>query len=233
MIAQSAGMDWRLARLCLTASELAYLDLADPFEAAIDHGQSLKLLRWYDVGGTQAALFMGDGFALVSFRGTNEIDDIRSDRRYIKTDFPGGGRVHRGFLGYYERVREPVLADCADLDVPVFTTGHSLGAAPAQMAAIDLEAAGCYVFESPRVGNGGFVKRLPEQVYRFENHLDPVTWVPPAWSLVQAGFALWEGRMPTLYKHGGVQVQLPGYGHRLVHVRPAFEKLYAANIGAA
>merc|ERR1719224_151474 len=71
-------------------------------------------------------------------------------------------KVHKGFQEAYRAVRPQVRAAIASLrqshpDLPLYITGHSLGGAIAQHAALDLavelnEDPHVYTYGSPRVG---------------------------------------------------------------------------------
>jgi pimeloyl-ACP methyl ester carboxylesterase len=102
------------------------------------------------------------------------------------------GKVHRGFLAALDSVWDQVLAAVNELgpERPIFVTGHSLGAALAQLAAIRLAANGqtvaaVYLYGSPRVGDADFVaaynKLLERQTYLHINHTDIVATIPPGW----------------------------------------------------
>lgn len=67
----------------------------------------------------------------------------------------------------------------------IFITGHSLGGAIAQLAALELATIGhnvtLYTFGSPRVGDAGFVNAINRVVsnhYRVTSIRDPVPHVP-------------------------------------------------------
>ena len=139
--------------------------------------------------------------------------DLLTDLRYIKADFPGGGRVHRGFLAAFNQVRDKVARDLEKTGLPAVMTGHSLGGALAVMAGVEWPANQIHVYGCPRVGNRDFVKRLKCPARRYVNRMDPVTWVPYATSPVQIFHAGVNGRLPTLYAHAGLRVGLSGWGH--------------------
>ena len=131
--------------------------------------------------------------AVVSFRGTENVQDWKTNLRYSLTpgDFPqaGGrgptGRVHQGFLGAFRSVRGQVDRYLPWAEgLPIFITGHSLGGALATLGAAYLSGRGpaaCYTFGAPRVGDKGFSSSLRIPVYGVVNPLDPVPLMPGRW----------------------------------------------------
>ncbi len=204
-----------IAHLCARISELAYED--EPF---LDH-LGFSVIKQFDRNATQALLAMDGHLAILAFRGTEERKDLFTDMRYIKCDFPGGGRVHRGFYGAFTEVRDEIAADLENIAVPRIFTGHSLGAALAVMAAVVCPPREVHVFGCPRVGNKDFVRRLTCPVHRYENWFDMVTYLPLATSPIQAAHSLRHGRKPTLYVHAGEKVGLGGIGHFIRRYRSA------------
>ena len=202
-----------IAHLCARISELAYLD--DPRPGLLELGTGFDLVRKYDVAGTQAILVTDYRLVVLAFRGTepDEWRDWLTDLAYIKTDFPGGGRVHQGFYFALVKIWDAVEADLKNLAYPKIYTGHSLGAAIALEAAVLRPPRETHVFGCPRVGNKAFAERLPEGTVRYENWADPVTFIPPKISPWQAYHAYRHDRRPTLYAHGGRRVRTGGFGH--------------------
>ena len=199
------------AHLCALVSELVYAPL-DDWNARADT-LGLDVIAKYDRGDTQAILLTDSQLTILAYRGTKGLRDLLTDLRYIKADFPGGGRVHRGFLAAFNQVRDKVARDLEKTGLPVVMTGHSLGAALAVMAAVMWPANQVHVYGCPRAGNRAFVKRLKCPMRRYENRLDFVPSVPFLTSPVQAIHALSNGRSPTLYAHAGVRVGLEGWWH--------------------
>jgi hypothetical protein len=141
---------------------------------------------------TQAFLVSNDEYAVLAFRGTEPTKgrDISTDARAFKVSVIEG-RVHGGFLGGYNSVRENILKALKQvLGLPIYITGHSLGAALATVATNHLEGevlegiplrdqiAACYTFGSPRVGNNQFDREFKSAIYRVVNTTDIVTVVP-------------------------------------------------------
>ncbi len=197
------------AHLCARISELAYED--DPTSGLALLGYDL--VKKYDRNGTQAILVTDAMNVILAFPGTDEVADVRYDLAYVKCDFPGGGRVHRGFYRGFTEIWDDIAADLIDLRGSKIFTGHSLGAGYAVMAAVLWPPGETHVFGCPKVGNKDFVRRVHRPLTRYENWFDVVTYLPPANSPRQAIHAISHGRAPTLYRHAGKKVGLRGFGH--------------------
>lgn len=137
---------------------------------------------------TQAFLAKNDQFAVLAFRGTevSKIEDIKIDAMASKLSVLDG-RVHSGFRNAYESVAKDIEESILKLgDLPLYITGHSLGAALATVATQRLEhnprirekIAACYTFGSPRVGNGHYDLEFKSPIYRVVNTTDIVTVIP-------------------------------------------------------
>lgn len=141
---------------------------------------------------TQAFLARTEEYAILSFRGTEvtKKKDILADAEALKVSMIEGG-VHRGFLKAYNSVKDEIEESLKKvLGLPIYITGHSLGAALATVATNYLEEvvidktplrdriAACYTFGSPRVGNKEFNKEFRSAIYRVVNTTDIVTVVP-------------------------------------------------------
>ena len=171
---------------------LAYLPKKTQVEKRLKGaGLSGQCLR-FDRPGAQAFVAHSDDWAVVSFRGTEEWQDFVADVKIklVRME-PHEGKVHRGFheaLGSIWPDIEKVLTDIQQgrgTPVPVWFTGHSLGAAMATLAADRYEGArALYTFGSPRVGNKRFRQGLAVNAYRIVNNNDGVTTLPPGpfWS---------------------------------------------------
>lgn len=120
---------------------------------------------------------------IVVFRGSDEIKDWGINVRVYQNNFIEQGKVHRGFKKAYLSIRDPLLAEFDNNDLPVFITGHSLGAALAVLASSELYKQNffdsCYTFGSPRIGNPEFVHSIQSNsIYRIINNSDVVTTIP-------------------------------------------------------
>jgi hypothetical protein len=137
---------------------------------------------------TQAFLVSNGEYAVLAFRGTEvtKKTDIATDAKASKASVIEG-RVHRGFAEAYKSVEAQVLKGIGKTGgLPLYITGHSLGAALATVAAQYLERdpvlrdqiAACYTFGSPRVGNREYDREFKSAMYRVVNTTDIVTVVP-------------------------------------------------------
>jgi hypothetical protein len=137
---------------------------------------------------TQAFLVSNGQYAILAFRGTEVTKklDVRTDVKAFKVSLIEG-RVHRGFVDAYKSVELPILHALEKVwGLPLYITGHSLGAALATIATQYLERdhvlrdkiAACYTFGSPRVGNREYDREFKSSIYRVVNTTDIVTIVP-------------------------------------------------------
>ena len=132
--------------------------------------------------------------AVVSFRGTipSSLKDWIDDLNFIKKDYPlcDGCEVHEGFWESYTSLRNTALEALDRLQpTNVLVTGHSLGAAMAVFAAVDIKYKGYnvaaeYTFGQPRVGDSTFATAYdtslgPDVSYRVVHYRDIVPHLPP------------------------------------------------------
>ncbi len=137
---------------------------------------------------TQAFLAKSEEFAVLAFRGTEvtKRTDIRIDLQATKVSVLDG-RVHNGFRAAYDSIAKDVEKGVLGLKgLPLYVTGHSLGAALATVATQRMEhnpriremIAACYTFGSPRVGNSHYDMEFKSPIYRVVNTTDIVTVIP-------------------------------------------------------
>ncbi|WP_036484232.1 DUF2974 domain-containing protein [Myxosarcina sp. GI1] len=140
---------------------------------------------------------------IIVFRGTqtrvewiNNVTAVQKDyteptsRQYF-------GKIHEGFIKNYLRIVDPIPREVAqklDPTIPCYITGHSLGAALAVLAALDIalttpqirEQIQLYTYACSRVGNPSFATLHAQQVpnsYRIVNLADPMPLMPPTQSV--------------------------------------------------
>ncbi len=185
-------MEKREALLCAEVAQATYGKQANV--------ESFQLSARFENKGTDTQGMFGVAHGdtlVVAFRGSEEtgIADWITDLKFVQQVFPygeGGNKkvkVHYGFIQAYKSVRDAVLNEARNTPYKkVICTGHSLGAALATLAALDIrynfpdKEVRCYTFGSPKVGNKDFAKsynkRVPE-TYRFVNGSDTVPNIPP------------------------------------------------------
>jgi pimeloyl-ACP methyl ester carboxylesterase len=196
---RATGVDllnaWWLAEMSL----LLYCE-PDPIEAELRRAGLEPAGPPLDGPSTQAFAALGEGFAVVAFRGTQTFllgrdpltvldqiaEDYLTDLRIplVSARRPARGRVHRGFRNALDEIWKPLSELVARLrrDDPgraIWLTGHSLGGALALLAASRLpNVQGVYVFGAPHVGDADFRASLPVRPVRFVHGSDLVTRVP-------------------------------------------------------
>jgi triacylglycerol lipase len=139
------------------------------------------------VGSTDCYLAWGDGSVIVAFRGTepDEWQDMLTNAQ-IKLVPWTAGKVHRGFKHAIDEIwptLEPKL-NALSQTRKVWFCGHSLGAALAMLAADRFpNTRGVCTFGCPRAGDPAFASafnaHLAGKTFRYVNHHDVVTHVPP------------------------------------------------------
>lgn len=202
---------WWLAE----ASTLAYADEAFAVEWFKKAG--LDTVRFFDKNSTQCFVASNREFAVVAFRGSEvwkrkgKTDtrvvaaDFMTNADFWLTDWPRGGKVHRGFKNALDEVWEELFAYLTALQRggrKIWMTGHSLGAALATLAADRYgEVQGVYTFGSPRVGDLRFKEGYSNRAYRLVNGSDIVTKIPPS------GFYMHVGELRLIDRKGKIAIQ--------------------------
>jgi triacylglycerol lipase len=178
---------WWLADCAL----LSYWPEESAHQRFRDHG-GFQDSRLMDRDGTQCYVTWKADAVIVAFRGTQPTErvDILHDVAFhqVAWDRPGE-RVHDGFHDALDVVWSDILAEIQrHPDRPVWFTGHSLGAAVATLAADRFleetsDVPWLYIVASPRVGDAAFVRgfnaRFQGRAFRYVNHDDVVTHLPP------------------------------------------------------
>jgi hypothetical protein len=133
---------------------------------------------------------------VVSFRGSKTLSNWINDMRFAHVDTPfpecTGCFLHKGFIRSYDSIAVPLFVAVGQLrsqynTSKLMVTGHSLGGALAQLAALDLIihdqfavfSAALYTFGSPRIGNNNFQLYLQSKTFgwRVVNQRDLVPQV--------------------------------------------------------
>jgi len=190
--AYSDRMAWVLASMAHLAYD-RYEDnrMARKLFIAKLQGGGFKLIKTFysKETDTQAFLAQSDArYAVLAFRGTevSKREDVKIDIEATRVSVLDG-RIHAGFRIAYESIAKEIEASLLKLkDIPVYITGHSLGAALATVATQRLEhnpriretIAACYTFGSPRVGDSHYDVEFKSPIYRVVNTTDIVTIIP-------------------------------------------------------
>lgn len=136
---------------------------------------------------------------LILFRGTQRVEEWIDNLIALQQDYQVSdakqpyGKTHAGFADAYQQIFDPIPPDIAkqlNPAVPCYISGHSLGAALATLAAIDIALKvpeirpklQLYTYASPRVGDAVFAKAHSDLIpnsYRVVNLGDVVPLVPP------------------------------------------------------
>ena len=151
--------------------------------------------NWIDMAAnarhdTQCFVASRQDHTIVCFRGTSSFRDLITDAKFRKKRARGyPGKIHKGFREALDEVWAGLRHQLRNhpKDRPMFVTGHSLGAALAQLAAYRLKKEGypveVYLFGSPKTGDCTFAQAydalLAEQTYVHINNRDAVTRIPP------------------------------------------------------
>ncbi len=139
-----------------------------------------------------------EGMLILVFRGTQADSDIdmATDLKADLVHASVGGRVHRGFMEAFDKIRAQIESALAEQDkrLPLYITGHSLGGALAMVATRYLapESQGAtYTFGCPRAADDEFYEPLKTPVYRVVNAADGITRVPFGRGLVYFLTLVW------------------------------------------
>jgi len=141
---------------------------------------------------------------VLAIRGSSNTANFLKDFELGRTrlDVCEGCSAHYGFLTFWREIEKDIQDTLARLGCvpggdPLFVTGHSLGAAVATIAAVELVAMGfdvraAYLFESPRVGNGAFAEFFDsyfqgKDVWRITHGRDPIPSGPYGFGYAHTG----------------------------------------------
>jgi len=149
-----------------------------------------------------ARLLTEQDHCVISFRGSVEFANWQADVKIWQEPWPAENAdwcqncsVHRGFAGAYGELRAQLRTAINELTCKTFVfTGHSLGAAMAQLMAIELRGEdgalvkAVYLYGSPRVGGKAFVdafdklaalQKVQPAAWHIIHYHDPIPRLPP------------------------------------------------------
>ena len=177
-------------------AKLAYKDNAT-MEQVVTAKLGFNHFQIFSTEGTEAYLLADDEKMIVVFRGSDQIQDWLNDLDIDLIGGPMGGKVHEGFTRMFHFVWRDLQVAIRELkaeaaaqnrSLPLWVTGHSLGAALATLATAylrekDQPVQGLYSFGSPRVGDRTFASRFNadfgDKTFRIVNKNDVITRLPP------------------------------------------------------
>ena len=168
---------------CAEFSRLAYADYATVLPAVLSAVGFRLIDAPFDREGTQAFLAQGPDFAVLAFRGSDDLAAWMTNINVLPVPWRSGGKVHRGFATALDSIWPDVAADLPRVRGPLLVTGHSLGGALAALAASHLPEARLYTYGAPRVGDRAFraaMEMRPGPARRYVDDRDVVCRVPPA-----------------------------------------------------
>ena len=204
---EDAFGDSRNAKALARAADIAYLAES---EASKRFQEELGLkARFVTADNTQAYIATNDDHVVLAFRGTEAPTSIEGFKDWLLTDAVNllmvpegrlgtdlaaagvGARFHQGFVNAISEIWDPVYSgverELADVDRPLWITGHSLGGALAVLAAWlfhrkMISVHQIYTFGGPMVGNADAAQAINREfkgkVFRFVNVPDPVPRLP-------------------------------------------------------
>jgi len=168
---------------CAEFSRLVYADFATVLEPCLARIGFHLVAEPFDRAGTQAFLAAGPDFAVLTFRGSDDLNAWGTNLNAIALPWRGDGLVHRGFADALEVVWLDIAAALPKLTQPLLITGHSQGGALGTLTASLCPEAALYSFGAPRVGDRSFravMAERPGKAKRFVNNRDIVPRVPSA-----------------------------------------------------
>ena len=158
--------------------------------------------KGFNAKSSQGAVLQHEDYLVAAFRGTDEVSDWLDNVNVLPKDGPLG-QVHTGFHNALmdiwpdmkkeiQRIRTQVdqereANNLPKRELPLWITGHSLGAALATLAAAEMVEAnepfhGLYTYGSPRCGDRDFARAFnaeaSKRAFRFQNNNDIVTRAP-------------------------------------------------------
>ena len=183
----------------LCALLATFLRRADPCTHSEE--ASPPRLHLYSKGGSQGYLAVWPDKAVLVFRGTevHSLGDLLADADFMIQQPVGQSWIHRGYHGELKKIWPEIAADLQAYQeivfppIPVWVTGHSMGAAMATLAGMQgfpFEAV--VTFGEPRVGSNISSVFSAKFHIRYVNGHDPAVHYP----------------VPIGYEHHGEEIKI-------------------------
>jgi hypothetical protein len=207
-----ASTEYNRDEALLHADIISRIEKAESTKSELDMH---PLLREYSLVGRMGVHAEKGRVSRIAFRGTSTSKEMRENMNYAQVPFLGTeARVHRGFLRTYETLHQADVLKAAarawEHGHTLVISGHSLGAAIANMAALDVAAhypdltVVVYAFAPPKQGDAAYARMLSSTrnltAHQLINMDDLVTSLP-----LPVTPNLINPSKPYLYEHGGVQ----------------------------
>ena len=138
-------------------------------------------IQHWDHGESQAVLVCNEEHYVLVFRGTEfTIGSVRDILSNLSTLEPwaGTGQVHTGYISHFNRIRDIVHNYIAQLPLPVYVAGHSMGGALAVLYAAwrPFSVISVYTYGTPRIGDREFISSLDK--VPVEAHINSFDFAP-------------------------------------------------------
>lgn len=180
-------------------SSVAYLPTAIEMRARLTGSLPGFAFDFVEVGDVKVVIAWDDADVAIAFRGTHPDDysilaqNMGRNVATLRTEIPNspsGARFHSGFAGGVDSILSDLrlkLLAVGVTDKTLWVSGHSLGGAMAQIAAVRLASlpghtiGGVYTFGSPAPGNAAAQAHIGNrvQVLRYFHPSDPIPRLPP------------------------------------------------------
>lgn len=218
--------DVRRQRLSLhNAYWMLYLSILSTLDTSAAAAAALAPLGYFEATITtknrmQVLYAEHDDHVVLAFKGSTGFGDYFSNATYMmigKADTGLPGKVHKGFFDTMDSgwpALLGVIQKAFATGKPVVFTGHSLGGAVAQLAALKvhdkkgLTATSLYLFATPRVGNQVFADAYVDVYgpvsFRINNGMDITPRMPPAAGTEQVA----KEAILSLFGEGGLGIDI-------------------------
>ncbi len=163
--------------VCAEMARLAYGDFGSVLRPALARAGFDLAAEPFDRTGTQAFLAAGPDYAVLAFRGSDDVRAWAVNLSVRPVAWVGRGRVHEGFAGALQAVWPKIETAVRALDLPLLITGHSQGGALAALAAARLSGVRLVTFGCPKVGDAAFCASVGPAT-RYVNNMDVVCRLP-------------------------------------------------------